>query len=85
VSSRALAHLSYREFLRSDRWKEIRAEAIERAGHRCALCAYEGDRLEVHHRSYARAGGDELPEDLVCLCHDCHGAYELGQKYWSGA
>lgn len=33
-------------------------------------------RLQVHHKTYARFGGDELPEDLQVLCDTCHAREE---------
>jgi 5-methylcytosine-specific restriction endonuclease McrA len=29
-------------------------------------------RLEVHHLTYERVGGRELPDDLIVLCDECH-------------
>lgn len=63
--------MSYREYLESDEWRRKRAEAIDRAGGRCVICAYSGRNLDVHHRSYENIG-NEGPEDLVVLCRLCH-------------
>ena len=38
----------------------------------CALCPTT-DKLDVHHRSYARK--DFAPEHLVILCDVCHGRH----------
>lgn len=83
MSIRSLVHISYREYLKAEHWKETRQAAIERAGSRCALCTYQGDQVDVHHRTYERLG-EELPEDLAVLCHDCHEAYELGLQIQGG-
>lgn len=32
--------------------------------------------LEHHHRTYARFGGQELPEDVAVLCRSCHAREE---------
>jgi 5-methylcytosine-specific restriction endonuclease McrA len=66
----ALRRMPYREYLQTAHWARQRAFALEGAGHVCELCAHD-DRLEVHHRSYARLGF-ERPEDLIVLCADCH-------------
>lgn len=29
-------------------------------------------RLSYHHKTYARYGGDELPEDVAKTCYGCH-------------
>lgn len=62
--------MTYPEYLLSPRWQEVRAAALERAGHRCQLC-YSKVRLEVHHRTYERLGHEE-PDDLIVLCSRCH-------------
>ncbi len=33
-------------------------------------------RLEHHHLTYARYGGDELPDDVAFICHDHHEYFE---------
>ena len=58
---------------------ETRLAVLERANEHCEHC----DRfiasdfaacLELHHLTYDRAYGNELPEDLMALCRDCHAA-----------
>jgi hypothetical protein len=66
----ALRRLQYRDYLCTSHWKRVRAWALDRARHACALCP-ETKRLQVHHRSYARLGCEQ-PEDLVVLCRTCH-------------
>ena len=90
MSLRMFQYLSYREYLETDQWRETRAEAIARAGGRCALCPREdpdgSEKLvfHVHHRSYQRIG-EELPGDLVVLCEACHEALEVGKQVCAGA
>lgn len=65
----------YAKYLKSDHWRQRRAQALHDAGYRCNDCgrhAYEAGPLEVHHLTYARLFG-ELPEDLKVLCRACHG------------
>ena len=64
---------SYQEYLQSDHWKQFAADAKERAGNRCQLCNSDGE-LHTHHRTYDRLG-EELPEDVVVLCADCHAKF----------
>jgi 5-methylcytosine-specific restriction endonuclease McrA len=61
---------TYHEHLVSLDWQVIRANALQRAGYRCERCGSPWG-LQVHHLTYERLG-NELPEDLVCLCRDCH-------------
>lgn len=64
----------WRRYLRSRAWKEKRLEAIRRANWRCEVCgrrSFDERDYQVHHRTYERFG-DELPEDLMAMCHRCH-------------
>lgn len=75
----------YKKYLSSATWRRIRKAALERAGYRCEKCGAERDdvRLEVHHLSYARCPGRELPEDLQVLCvKPCH-REKHGRKAWA--
>ncbi len=63
----------YAEYLMGDHWRAFRLVALDRAGHRCQVCAATGS-LEVHHNSYDRKGREELT-DVVVLCRRCHGNF----------
>jgi restriction endonuclease Mrr len=71
-----LRTMPYDEYLRTPEWRQIRAAALVRADHRCALDPNHPGRLEVHHRYYERRGA-ELPSDLIVLCGDCHRRHHL--------
>jgi 5-methylcytosine-specific restriction endonuclease McrA len=84
----------YRAFMQSPEWKAIRKAALARAGHRCEelipnplpggismLRCPATRRLTVHHRSYARFGGRELPSDLQVLCKEHHDAIHAAQPW----
>ena len=67
----------YRDYLKSDHWRQVRAEALSRAGYRCQFrylmlfrCP-ECERLEVHHKNYKRLG-EERAADLKVLCEGHH-------------
>lgn len=64
------SRVDYRAYLDSDHWKQKRSIALHQAGNRCQVCN-EGGQLDVHHRTYERLG-DELPQDLIVLCRNCH-------------
>lgn len=68
----------YQAFMQSAKWKEIRGLAILRAGYKCQLCSSKNN-LRVHHNTYIRFGGGELPNDLCTLCDPCHKAYHDGK------
>lgn len=60
----------YPEYLKTDHWRVVRGEALERAKRKCQLCASKR-RLEVHHNTYDHLWC-ELPEDVIALCNRCH-------------
>lgn len=82
-----------RTFYASAAWKKLRKAALERAGHCCeysfvdaasghtfrCYTTPEHERLHVHHKTYLRFGGDELPEDLMVLCGEHHALIERQQ------
>ena len=56
-----------------------------RDGHKCVLCASEGDklgRLSVHHIDYDKNNCDE--GNLVTLCLPCNSSVNSGREYWKG-
>lgn len=64
---------SYASYLRSDHWRQMRAKALSYYGDSCCLCDAK-QRLEVHHRSYARLGRERMA-DLTVLCRSCHAKF----------
>jgi 5-methylcytosine-specific restriction endonuclease McrA len=68
----------YEQYLRSAQWKARRAQALDRAGDCCQKCGVSkwSRQLEVHHLTYARLG-EELPQDLIVLCSECHSSTHL--------
>lgn len=64
---------TYKDYIKSNEWKEVSRQAKERAGYRCQLCNRSGDdkSLHTHHRTYDRLFF-ELESDLIVLCESCH-------------
>jgi 5-methylcytosine-specific restriction endonuclease McrA len=60
----------YHEYLKTDKWKEIRARVLRRDNYLCRGCLVERATC-VHHISYANIT-DELCFQLVSLCKACH-------------
>lgn len=64
----------YRAYLKSTHWKQLKIDTkrkLKKQGlKRCYVCKYK-EKLHLHHRTYRRLG-QELPDDLVCLCRRCH-------------
>ena len=70
----SLRAMPYADYLKTPEWQETRTEALERSGHKCQVCNNGDAQLDVHHRTYERRG-NERSEDLVVLCHKCHGKF----------
>lgn len=62
--------MDYKEYIKSDKWKRIRAWILIFWDHRCAVCNSK-ESVNVHHRTYERLG-NELTTDCIVLCDDCH-------------
>lgn len=62
--------VNYHEYLRSDRWQEIRQRKLLEVDFRCQLCNSDRD-LQLHHRTYERLGHEHM-SDLTVLCATCH-------------
>ena len=76
------ARNKYHDYLISDIWKAKRDACLEYYGHLCTVC-YGDNKLQVHHRTYARIY-DELPTDLIVLCDNCHNRFHrVMDKFWA--
>lgn len=63
-------------YLRSEEWKDVRFEALARAGAKCRICSLEDFSNDAHHIFYPSSIWDTMADDLVILCRPCH---ELAQ------
>ncbi len=72
---------NYKEYIKSQEWREKAEEAKARAGNRCQVCnrSRAEVQLDAHHRTYERLG-NERPEDISVLCRECHQLYEDTKK-----
>lgn len=63
----------YERYLQSEGWLKRRERELARAKDCCEFCGAPGelDALQVHHLTYAHLG-QELPGELIVLCHGCH-------------
>lgn len=62
---------AYRAYLKTDHWKDLRAEAVHRDGEKCCRCGSRR-RIQVHHKCYRGRYEDSLLEDLETVCRECH-------------
>lgn len=80
-------YLAYQKYIRSKKFKEVRALVFERDGNRCVCCnrgKEDGAILTCHHRVYKNlfAGGETEANDCVCLCQYCHkGIHSMRANY----
>lgn len=62
---------TYKAYLLSNEWKQIRIDLLTIRGNKCERCNKKSNRLQVHHLTYERIY-NELAEDLILLCGICH-------------
>ncbi|MGY5851469.1 HNH endonuclease [Salegentibacter sp. F14] len=60
----------YREYLKSDKWQEIRKLVLERDDYKCRKCNIK-PATAVHHLTYNNVGNEKLSE-LISICDECH-------------
>jgi hypothetical protein len=72
LSYKRLGFTTYKEYLESDRWKEIREKVFAFYGKRCYFC-FSIHWLQVHHVAYTRKTlRIGRMENLIPLCGSCH-------------
>ena len=74
-----LKKMKYSDYLQTYHWHEVRVAALDRAKYRCQVCNRKDLTLNVHHRTYERRG-EELPEDVIVLCRECHELFHKNGK-----
>jgi 5-methylcytosine-specific restriction endonuclease McrA len=57
--------------LNPDSYRKLRTDVLERDGWRCQHCG-SAERLQVHHMRLRSRLGDDIDENLITLCADCH-------------
>ena len=60
-----------KKFFRTQEWKDIRAQVLERDGRKCLWCDSQ-ENLTVHH---VRDGNDHSLNNLATVCWKCHSAF----------
>jgi len=65
--------VGYKNYLKTKHWKYKRISIYRKYDRRCTKCgeAFQLIDSNVHHLTYERVG-NELDEDLVLLCKECH-------------
>lgn len=76
---REIGFRSYKEYLASDLWAEIRAVALTRDGHKCHVCRRPA--TQVHHTKYTvevMTGVSII--SLKSICGGCHRGIEFSKR-----
>jgi len=60
----------YKKYLQTEEWKAKANACKKLADYKCSKCDNTSN-LHAHHNTYERVG-EELQEDLECLCSECH-------------
>ena len=79
----SMGYSSYKDYLRSPTWKNIRERVLKRANGLCELCGRPA--AQVHHLSYSREilrGDKRKLRHLIAICRVCHqsGEFAADQK-----
>ena len=73
------AHYKHKNYLNSDKWKELRSEILKRDNFICQDC---GDKAkDVHHLDYNYLGTLEEAKFCISLCRNCHRKRHNISKY----
>lgn len=59
---------AYREYLKSDHWKQLKTKKRKKT---CAMCCLEFEQMDVHHLIY-RNWYDCVTTDIRKVCRECH-------------
>lgn len=63
-------YIDKNKYYQSAKWKEISDECKRLSDYKCSMCG-STESLNAHHLTYERLG-EELQEDLLCVCEECH-------------
>lgn len=71
------------KYMKTQEWKDIRLQILERDGWRCRCCGRTNDdpkaQLTIHHSTYDNLFNEEEHlDDLITLCKYCH--YQIHQS-----
>lgn len=59
-------------FLKSDKWQQVRLEALARESGKCQICGEESIYNDAHHIWYPENIYETTERHLVILCRPCH-------------
>ena len=65
---------TYKRYLRTQHWQQLRQEVLRRANGYCEKCGYQPwkpNGLQVHPLTYSTFGNEKL-DNLIAVCPRCH-------------
>lgn len=77
-TAKANGFRSYREYLQSDHWKELKRTRLK--GEACCVCG-TSDKLLAHHSQYRNLLDVSLA-DLEPMCFRCHDIFHMGCRFY---
>lgn len=63
---------TYRHYLRSEHWQNLRLEKLAKVSALCHFCRFESTSNDVHHVIYRASLRETKLRDLRVLCRRCH-------------
>lgn len=63
--------MTYKEYLKTQHWKEVREFKLLKYGYKCQLCGSEND-IHIHHNNYECLFNENIHTDLISMCNECH-------------
>ncbi len=57
--------------LDSESYRDLHRQILERDGWRCQVCG-SMQHLQVHHLKFRSKSGDNVEQNLITLCAECH-------------
>ena len=63
---------NYSEYLQSLHWQLLRKRFYDKRERKCHCCDRVDGQIDLHHITYINLGSERI-DQLICLCHECHG------------
>lgn len=64
-----------KEYLKSKEWQMKRIERLKLDDFKCCRCG-SPHNLQIHHTNYSNLGNEDVYNDLITLCDNCHESIE---------
>ena len=70
--------------LAGKRYCDLRSRVLRRDGWRCQVCGSIAN-LTVHHQRYRSHSGEDVEQNLITLCSECHSAAHRSSNRFMGS